>query len=79
VGAGEDVGEGFLEIEGAGVYVGVVDEAVAAEDIMGEVGEGFSPGGGSEPESELGDFDGFGGEVHAEKVIVEDKIGDLVV
>jgi hypothetical protein len=33
---------------------------------------------GAEPEGKLGDFDGFGGEVNAEEIIVENEVGDLV-
>jgi len=60
------------------VDVGVIDEGVAAVDIVGEVGEGFAGAGGADPECEAGDFDGFGGEVHAVEIVLEDEVWVLI-
>ena len=40
VGAGKDAGEAFLPFPGAGMHGRIGDEAIAAEDIAGQIGQG---------------------------------------
>src|SRR5262245_3914704 len=56
-----------------GVGAHVVDEAVAAADVSGQVGQGLAGASGTDPEGELGELHGLGRDVHAEEVILEDE------
>ena len=45
--------------------------------MLRKCGQGLATGGGANPEGELRDFDGFGREVDAVEVLVEDEVGTL--
>ena len=76
---GKDFGEALLPVDGVGVDGGVGDERVAVDDVVAEGGEGLAGVGGLDPEGELGDLDGLGGEVDPVEVVVEDAPGGRVV
>ena len=50
----------------------VANDAVALADGVVEAGQAFAARGGFDPEAELADLNGFGVEVHAVEVVLED-------
>ncbi len=74
---GEDLGEGGKPVEGARGIGGVGDQAVADTQVGFEALQRLAVPGGLEPQRQLGDFDGFGVEVDAIEVAVEDFAVDV--
>ena len=57
----------------------VGNQAVAADDVMRQVGQGSAAAGGANPQGQLGDLDGLLRQVHAVEVVGQDEVGDGVV
>src|SRR5256885_1902009 len=76
---GEDGGKFFGPVEGTFVDGGVCNEGVAADDVLGEIGQSFAFASGANPQCELSDFYRFQRKVNAKEVVGEDVVGVLLL
>ena len=76
---GEDLWKPVMPTKCVGIDGRIGDQAVAVDDVLGQIGQGLAPAGRANPKRKLCDLDRLMREVDPVQVPAEDPVGDCVL